>query len=152
MRDELIKAMRAAYGLQIEHLRQCPRRSVSAVITDLSLNPLAAARNLLPEGCGPCDCDCGVSTLEGGSLTCRAIHAEAAALAYLRDKPSLGYEAYLLTTSPPCKRCLPKIMDSNVKVIVTTDQYPDRDHSQDEWPGTWLVLPYEDCVCPDEGQ
>lgn len=147
MREELIKIMRIAYQLQLDHPRQCPRGRTSAIILDASLQPIAAARNLLREGLpAPCECDCGTDTLVGAGLTCQAVHSEAGALDYLKDKPTLGQESYMITTRPPCKRCLPLIVSSNIKVIVTTDQYPDRDHSKDAWPGTWLVLPHEDCI------
>jgi deoxycytidylate deaminase len=147
VRAELIKVMNAAYELQQEHLRQCPRRLVTAIITDLTLKPLATGRNLLPKDAqAPCQCNCGVSTLQGASPLCRAVHAEVAALRDLVERGAVGSEAYIFSTSPPCEKCLPQIMWSEIKVLVTTDQYPDRDQSQDHWPGTWIVLPYEDCI------
>lgn len=144
-----VEKMQTAYKLQAFGTdRQCPRGITSALLLDLTLTPIATGRNLLMPSDAPCECDCGIDTLLGGSSSCKAIHAEAAALEYLKFSGRSGDERYVVTTRPPCKLCIDLLLASNVAVIITTDQYPDRDHSEKKWPGVWIVLSYEECKCP----
>ena len=142
--DQIDRLMGVAYTIQypISPL-QCPRGMCSALLLDRQLNPMAVGHNHLPPGRKPCTCNDGRDTLVAGSVTCKAIHAEAAALAYLRGTPLIGMESWLLATRPPCRKCLPLIRRSNVRTIVTTDQYPDRDSSEKGWPYAWITLPFE---------
>ena len=122
--------------------RICPRGRVFAILTDYNHSPIGTGRNLLPIGEGPCTCNDGVDTLKGGSKTCQAEHAEMAALRWAAQNGNQGLERILITTRPPCGRCLWTLKNrSNVAVIVTSDEYPDRDNSELLWAGDWIVLP-----------
>lgn len=123
--------------------RQCPRASSAAIVFDKKLSVLGSGRNLLNLVDSPCTCDSGEDTLIAGSPTCKAIHAEMSALGRIPSY-SKGEEWFMFTTRPPCKKCLPILIESDVKFIITTDQLPDRDGSQLAWPGVWHVLPYSE--------
>ena len=145
LRTTLEKTMCKAYQLQwTESTQQCPRGLTSAIILDSLMRPIGTGRNLIPANSPPCNCDCGANTLIRGSATCRAVHAEVAALRYVESTGSGGREAYLVTTRAPCKKCMTVIMESGISVIATTDQYPDRDESQAAWHGVWYTIPVED--------
>ena len=130
-------------GLKIP--TSCVRGSVGAVLFNATGESLALGKNGLPECLAPCKCNDGADTHTHGSSTCKAVHAEVAAVL------SVGYrisEATLIaTTRPPCRTCLSVLfMSTEITTIVTTNEYPDRDNSRIEWEKAgkdWHVLDYE---------
>ena len=143
----LSQLMGALYGMQYQHdHRQCPRGMVTAGLFEPdSLLLIAAGRNLVPARHAPCKCDDDADTHCQGSQTCKATHAEVRAINKAQQEGNLDKARILLSTRPPCEKCFHRIEETPVELIVTTDQYPDRDRVRMFWEAQdkqWMVLPH----------
>lgn len=125
-----------------EHPLACDRGAVAAVIYSARGFVLSVGRNLLPKKHAPCSCNDGTDTMQVGSKTCKAIHAEVGATSEL-ELSDVKRAVSIAVTRPPCKECLKVLLQTNIRVLVTTNEYPDRDNSKVEWEKVgrkWYVL------------
>lgn len=128
------KLLNQAYGMQAgTNDLQCPRGKVSVMLLGENMDLLSTGQNFLAENQAPCECNDDTDTMKHGSQTCKAKHAEIAAL----DEASrLGVKhlgRILITTRPPCQECMTRLYSSGIHTIVTSDQYPDRDKTEIIW-------------------
>ena len=127
---------------QVAASANCPRCSVGAVILDKNGEPIGHGCNTLAESFCPCSCDCGTPSMEKGSSTCQAIHAEIMAVFSVSTMYRLAMDA-LVSTRPPCYNCLSFLATTSIKKIVVTKEFGDRDHSAQRWMDigrAWIEL------------
>lgn len=144
-----ISRMKHAQKLRSVHSHMdCERGQVAAVIYSAIGDVLASSKNALPPCLSPCKCNDGADTNTKGSSTCKAGHAEVNALLAL--KGNLWKAHTIHVTRPPCRTCLTHLLDTGIQLIVTTDEYPDRDGSQTVWTDNkreWLTLSCNNVDC-----
>ena len=138
--EQLIRANEEAVD------NRCPRASCAAMLVDLyELDIYSIGVNNVQGGCA-CDQD-DTDTLVGPSTTCRATHAEVAALLAGPDKfvgvESTTYGLTMLCLRPPCKNCIKALLCSAVEFIIVTNEWDDRDLSKARWRGAgrrWAIV------------
>lgn len=127
-----ISKMNRTQALRKAHSHMdCDRGKVAAIIFSADGSVLASGKNGLPACLSPCKCNDGADTYKMGSATCKAGHAEVNALLALKGNDWKAHSIYV--TRPPCRTCLTHILNTGIKLIVTTDEYPDRDGSFITW-------------------
>lgn len=134
--------MQAEHYRNNKSIRDCDRGQVGAAIFDQFGMGLAGGKNELPVAFSPCSCNDGADTNVKGSKTCKAVHAEVTALGLLGNSAAQAY--VIAVTRPPCKRCIEELLMTDIQLIVTTDEYPDRDKVREVWEHAgrrWKLLP-----------
>lgn len=125
--------------------RQCTRGKVSVRLLDSDGGVVSIGRNFLHLDDAPCVCNDGVDTMVAGSQTCKAVHAEIMAIQYAQRHGLEDAVHTIVTTRPPCKRCIPEILAvlRFADLLITSDQYLDRDASEGIWTSpsrAWLTI------------
>lgn len=116
----------------------CPRASVGAAIFNFDGDIVGEGYN--KNAFGLCNCDCGTPTEKGGSSTCQTAHAEIMALLATDNRAEMEFIA---VTRPPCYKCLNVLMNTEIRIIVTTLKWADRDDSQTRWEKAgrlWIIV------------
>lgn len=125
----------------------CPRGAVIVQIFDDNMNQLGAGFNSLESAHAPCTCNDNVDTMQAGSQTCLAVHAEVRAImkvwenGHVYDAPAI-----LISSRPPCRNCIKVLLATSIHTIIVSPQYEDRDNSKQVWTSagrTWEVQPNE---------
>lgn len=125
----------------------CPRGVVVAQIFNNDMQKLANAINGLTNEHSPCKCNDKVDTMQAGSQTCLAVHAEVRALMQAWSFGAKFSElAIMVTSRPPCRNCIKVLLATPIHTIIVSPQYEDRDNSKQVWTSagrTWEVQPNE---------
>jgi dCMP deaminase len=103
----------------------CPRRMVSAVITDERGVILGTGYNGVPRGYPHCidtPCPGKLNSVAGNSENCVAIHAEQNALINCSD---ISRAHTIWCTTMPCFICMKMILNTTIKRVIYQDSYPD---------------------------
>lgn len=122
----------------------CPRASVATYLFDDSGMRRARAANTRFDG--KCNCNDGADTLTQASATCMAQHSEVRALLAAAREGWYPFLETAVVTRPPCCKCLPSLLESPVRTIVTSDRWPDRDNMAPVWRSfgrEWVVIGME---------
>lgn len=119
----------------------CPRTAVATYLYNEDGYRVVRSANARFDG--KCDCNDDADTLTTASATCCAMHSEVRALLQAAKEGSYPFLRTAVVTRPPCIKCLPYLLDSPISVIVTGDDWPDRDNTAEVWRRfgrTWLTL------------
>lgn len=122
----------------------CPRGTVGAAL--LSARGDVLANGFTHVSPAPCTCNQDQTPTElGASSTCKSTHAEIAAFDGLTIRDH-KHALLIVTTRPPCQRCIECLTLTPIRCIVTSNFYEDRDNARDVWLrhsalATWFVFP-----------
>lgn len=120
----------------------CPRAGVGVAILSDNGFVIGTGYNKRAVAFGKCNCDSGPSTKEGKSSTCQAVHAEVYAINDVANRFK-KYMTVLVSTRPPCYQCLNFLATTDIKTIVVSGEWDDRDGSKQRWidiDREWIVL------------